>query len=190
MSRAYRITVKESSTRELKGSDEICTQLEVLEILPPEAMGELLKKELKERGFEEQADGTLTRKEGNTTITVDPKSCEVSVKSDVEEEVSIEAKRETFGYDDVGPNQKEVRERVKQQLQEDIEKKAEKETERLQGRATEELEKKLCDLQPELSDVVNKVTREALKQKAQQLGTVKEVAEDEESGSLTIKIEV
>ena len=35
MSRAYRITVKESSTRELKGSDEICTQLEVLEILPP-----------------------------------------------------------------------------------------------------------------------------------------------------------
>jgi len=52
------------------------------------------------------------------------------------------------------------------------------------------LEKKLCDLQPELSDVVNKVTRQAIKEKAQQLGTVKEVSEDEESGSLTIKIEV
>jgi hypothetical protein len=190
MSRAYRITVKESSTRELKGSDEICTQLEVLEVLPPERMGELLRKELKEKGFKEEEDGTLTRKEGNITVKVDPKSCEVSVKADVEEEVSIEAKRETFGYDDVGPNQKELRERVKKQLEDDLEKKAEKETERLQGQATEELEKKLCDLQPELSDVVNKVTRQAIKEKAQQLGTVKEVSEDEESGSLTIKIEV
>ena len=30
MSRAYRITVRESTSRELKGSDEICTDLEVL----------------------------------------------------------------------------------------------------------------------------------------------------------------
>jgi hypothetical protein len=190
MSRAYRITVKESTTRELKGSDEIGTQLEVLEILPPEQMGELLKKELTNRGFGDNGDGTLSRKEGNTTVTVNPKTCEVTVKSDVEEQVSIEAKREAFGYDDVGPGQKELRERVSKQLQDDLDKKADKETERLQGRATEELEKKLCDLQPELSDVVNKVTREALKQKAQQLGTVKELSEDEESGSLTIKIEV
>lgn len=190
MSRAYRITVKESTSRELKGSDEISTQLEVLEILPPAQMGELLKKELKDRGFNENEDGTLSRREGNVTIKVDPKTCEVSVKADVEEEVSIQVQRETFGYDDVGPGQKELRERVKKQLDEDIEKKAAKETERLQGRATQELEKKLCDLQPELSDVVNKVTREALKQKAQQLGNVKEVAEDEETGSLTIKVEV
>jgi len=166
------------------------TELEVLEILPPERMGELLKKELKDKGFKEEEDGTLTRKEGNITVKVDPKSCEVSVKADVEEEVSIEAKRETFGYDDVGPNQKELRDRVKKQLEEDLEKKAEKETERLQGQATEELEKKLCDLQPELSDVVNKVTRQAIKEKAQQMGTVKELSENEETGELTIKIEV
>jgi hypothetical protein len=190
MSRAYRITVKESTTRELKGSDEISTQLEVLEILPPEQTAELLKKELKDRGFQENEDGTLTRQEGNTTIKVNPKTCEVSVTASVEEEVRIEVKREASGYDDVGPGQKELRSRVQKELQSDIEKKAAKETERLQGRATEALEKKLCDLQPELSDVVNKVTRESLKQKAQQLGTVKEIAEDEESGSLTIKVEV
>ena len=35
MSRAYRITVKESETRELRGEDEICTRLELLEVLPP-----------------------------------------------------------------------------------------------------------------------------------------------------------
>lgn len=190
MSRAYRITVRESTSRELKGSDEIGTTLEVLEILPPAETAELLKKELKGRGFGDNPDGTLSRTEGNTTVTIDPKTCEVTVKADVEEQVSIESKQEAVGYDDVGPGQKELRERVSKQLKEDLDKKAAKETERLQGRATEELEKKLCDLQPELSDVVNKVTREALKQKAQQLGTVKEVAEDEASGSLTIKVEV
>lgn len=79
---------------------------------------------------------------------------------------------------------------MKSQLQDDLEKKAEHERERLQSAATEELEQKLCDLQPELSEVVNKVTREALKQKANQLGTIKEISENAESGELTIKIEV
>ena len=46
MSRAYRITVKESETRHLKAGDEICTDLEILEILPPEDMGTLLRNEL------------------------------------------------------------------------------------------------------------------------------------------------
>ena len=60
----------------------------------------------------------------------------------------------------------------------------------LQTQATEALEKHLDELQPELGKVVNKVTREALKQKAQQMGTVKEIAEDAESGNMTIKVEV
>ena len=190
MSRAYRITVRESTNREIKGSDEICTDLEILEILPPEQMAEILKKHLKEKGYTEQPDGTMVRQDGGATITVDPKTCEVSVKSDVKEEIALEARREAFGYDDAGPSQRDIRERVQQQLKDDIEKKAAQETERLQGRATEALEKKLCELQPELSEVVNKVTREALKTKAQQLGTVTEIAEDEQSGNLTIKIEV
>ena len=62
----------ESLTRELKGSDEICSKLEVLEILPPEQMAELLKKELAERGFTEQEDGTMTRTNGKSTVTIEP----------------------------------------------------------------------------------------------------------------------
>jgi hypothetical protein len=190
MSRAYRITVKESETRELKGSDEICTQLELLEILPAESMAKLLADELKARGFEETADGTLTRKDGKMTITVDPCNGEVSVKSEVEEKVTIEAKRDATGWDDVGASVDTVKDRTKQELKKDIDKKADKETERLQTEATQALEKHLEELQPELSQVVNKITREALKEKAKQLGSIKEIAEDAETGSLTIKIEV
>ena len=162
----------------------------MLEILPKEQMSELLRKELEKRGFAENGDGKLTRKDGNITVTVDPKTCEVSVRSDVAEDVTLESKGESVGYDDAGPGQAELRERLKKQLHEDLERKAAKAGEQLQGKATEELERKLCDLQPELGEVVNKVTREALKQKARQLGSVKEVSEDEASGSLTIKIEV
>ena len=190
MSRAYRITVKESETRELRGEDEICTRLELLEVLPPAAMGKLLADELKGRGFTENEDGTLTRRDGKLTVTVDPCNGEVSVKSEVEEKVTIEAKREATGWDDVGPGLDGVRDRTKEQLRQDIERKAGRESERLQGQATEALEKHLADLQPELSQVINKITREALKEKAKQLGSIKEISEDAETGSLTIKIEV
>jgi hypothetical protein len=190
MSRAYRITVKESESRHLKAGDEICTQLEILEILPPEDMATLLREELKKRGFEEQDDGTLARKDGNITVKVDPCSGEVSVKAETEETVNQEAKREATGFNDVGPNERSLREKVKDQLKQDLEKKFDQEQSRLQNKATEELEKHLQELQPEISEVVNQVTRDALKQKAQQMGTVKEISEDAESGSLTIKVEV
>jgi F0F1-type ATP synthase membrane subunit b/b' len=104
--------------------------------------------------------------------------------------VTLEAKRDATGYDDIGPGEKGVRDRVREQLKQDLERKAERETERLQTKATQELERKLEELQPELGQVVNKITRDALKQKAAQMGTVKEIAEDAETGNLTIKVEV
>ena len=190
MSRAYRITVKEAETRHLKAGDEICTQLEILEILPGEDMATLLKNELKNRGFEEQEDGTMVRKDGEVTVTVDPCSGEVTVKAETGEEVKQEARRDATGFNDVGPNETNLRDRVKEQLKQDLDKKFDQEQSRLQTKATEQLEKHLQDLQPEISQVVNKVTRDALKQKAQQMGTVKEISEDAENGSLTIKVEV
>ena len=165
MSRAYRITVKESETRNLKAGDEICTQLELLEILPPEDMATLLKEELKKRGFEEQDDGTMIRKDGDITVKIDPCSGDVTVKAETQETVNQEVKKEATGFNDVGPNEKSLREKVKDQLKQDLDKKFDQEQSRLQGKATEALEKHLQDLQPEIS-------------------------EDAESGSLTIKVEV
>src|SRR5262245_31901679 len=190
MSRAYRITVKESETRHLKAGDEIRTQLRRLNTRAPEDTATLLKEELKKRGFEEQEDGTMVRKDGDLTIKVDPCSGEVSVKAETEETVSQEARRDATGFNDVGPNESSLRDRVKDQLKQDLDKKFDQEQSRLQGKATEALEKHLQELQPEISEVVNQVTRDALKQKAQQMGTVKEISEDAESGSLTIKVEV
>jgi hypothetical protein len=190
MSRAYRITLKESETRHLKAGDEICTQLEILEILPPEDMATLLRNELANRGFEEQDDGTMARRDGDVTVTVDPCTGTVTAMSDAEQTVQQEAKRDATGFNDLGPNEQSLRERVQEQLKQDLEKKFESEQQKLQTKATEQLEKHLQEIQPEISQIVNQVTRDALKQKAQQMGTVKEISEDAESGSLTIKLEV
>lgn len=190
MSRAYRITVKESVTREIKAGDEISTQLELLEILPPESMAEMLREELKGRGFKETDDGTLRRKDGTITVTVDPCNGEISVKSEAAENVTVEGTKDASAWDDVGPDRQTVSGKAREQLRKELDKRIDREQERLQTKATDELEKHLHDLQPEIAEVVNKVTREALKQKAAQLGTITEIAEDDKTGSMTIKVEV
>jgi hypothetical protein len=190
MSRAYRVTVRESVTREVRGSDEIATRLELLDILPPEAMAGLLRESLKQKGFAENQDGTLSRKDGDVTVTVDPCDGEVTVKSVASEEVTVKGERDATGWDDAGPSSDQGQSKTREQLRKDLEQRIGKEAERLQQEATAALEKHLHDLQPELGQVVNEVTREALKQKAAQLGTITDIAEDPKTGSMTIKVEV
>jgi len=190
MSRAYRIKVRESMTRDIRAEDCIKTQIEMLEVLPPEDMAELLAKELERRGFERQEDGTLVRNGDGVCVTVEPCTCEVTVAAETEQRVQLEGTREGYGYDDIGPSGKTIRERLVSEVKADLERRAEQSAARLQSEATQKLEKKLAELQPEMTKVVNRVTAEALKQKAAQMGDVKEVHEDTEAGTLTIKVEV
>lgn len=190
MSRAYRIRIKESLARDIRAEDEICSQIEILEVLPPEQMGELLAQELEKRGFEREEDGTLTREGDGVTVTVDPCECKVTIRASTEEHVELEANKEGYAYDDVGPGSKSVRQNLEKEAKADLERRATQKESELQTKATEKLEKELERLQPEINEVVNRVTSEALKQKAAQMGTIKEISEDAESGSLTITVEV
>lgn len=189
MSRAYRIRVSESLNRTLRAEDSVSTQLELLEVLPPEQMAALLREELKGRGFDE-CEGQLVRTEGDLSTTVDPQSGTVTVRSDATEDVELQGQREGLAYDDFGPGEKSVRKVIAKQLQDDLARQAEHEQGKLQGEATKRLEGHLADLRKELNGAVNRVTAEALKRKAAQIGQIKEVTEDPESGSLTIRVEV
>ena len=189
MSRAYRIRVSESLNRTIRAEDSVSTQLEMLEVLPPEQMAGLLREELKCRGFEECED-QLVRTDGDLTTTIDPASGTVTVQAESEQKIELQGQREGQGYDDFGPGEKNVRRALAKQLKEDLTKQAEHEQDKLQSTATKRLEGHLVDLQKELNGAVNRVTAEALKQKAAQIGQIKEVTEDPQSGSLTIKVEV
>ncbi|MBI1917588.1 MAG: hypothetical protein HYS12_23080 [Planctomycetes bacterium] len=189
MSRAYRISVRESLRRVLRAHDRVSTQLELLEILSPEEMAELLSQELEKRGFERK-DGELVREQNGVQVSVDPKTGTVTVASESSQEVELEGSREGTAWDDAGPSATNVRAGLKKQLQQDLEKQADKKTSELQSQVTDRLEKQLGDLRQELDQAINRVTAESLKEKARRMGQIKEMTEDPQTGSLTIVVEV
>jgi hypothetical protein len=190
MSRAYRIRVSETLARTLRAEDSISTHLELLEVLPPEQMAQLLREELERRGFRPQNGHLARQEEGGVTTAIDPATGAVTIRTKATRDVELEGRREGQAYDDLGPSEKNVRKGLQKQVQADLEKQAEHEQSKLQSEATGRLEGHLADLQKELNQAVNRVTAEALKRKAAQLGQIKEMTEDPQSGSLTIKIEV
>jgi hypothetical protein len=189
MSRAYRIRVRESLKKVLRAHDKVSTQLEILEVLPQDQMGQLLAEELERRGFERTGQ-TLVRKQDGVTVTVDPRTGTVTVQAEAAQQVNLEREREGHVYDDIGPGQKKAKEALREELKKDLEKEAKKEEGRLQTEVTNRLERQLADLRRELDQAVNRVTAEALKVKAAQLGQIKEITEDAETGSMTIVLEV
>ena len=189
MSRSYRVSVRECQNRTIRAEDHVSTQLEILEVLPPEQMAGLLADELAKRGFER--DGTrMIRKQNDVTITVETTTGTVTVAAEAAEDATLEAERADRAYDDVGPHAKSVRENLKQQVRKDIEKKAGEKKASLQTKVTDRLEGELSDVRQELDQAINRVTAEALERKAAQMGQIKEMTEDPQAGSLTIVVEV
>lgn len=189
MSRSYRIAVKESENRVIRAEDRVSTNLELLEVLPAEQMAAMLEAELERRGFKKEG-GVLVRRDKDVVVSVDPQAGTVTVSAEASEKVDIEVQKEGRAYDDVGPGSKQVKENLKKEARKDIEKKAQEKTASLQSQVTDRLEGQLNDIRDELDKIVNRVTAEALKQKAAQMGQIKEMTEDADTGNLTIVVEV
>lgn len=184
MSRAYRITVKESLSRHVQVEDGISSRLELLPILSKERTRELLAAELGQRGFTREGNTARRAEPGGVTTEVDLDSGEVSVTAEGHAQLALETERTAVAdAEQPEPAREKLREKAKQAL----EREAKGEEERLRRQVTAGLEGKLKDLKGELDGVVNRVTATALKQRAAELGTVEEVHE-EPNGGLTIKV--
>jgi hypothetical protein len=189
MSRAYRIRVREALSREQHASDKITSRLEMLDILPAEEMAQLLEAELAQAGFEKN-NGQMERSREGVRIAVDPATGAVIVEAEQERKVDLEVSREGFSYDDVGPSNTTIQESLRRGAREELEKRAEQSQVELQAQATAKLEEALCEVSEELDRAVNRVTAEALKRKAATLGQIRDIHEDEQTGNLTITVEV
>ncbi len=189
MSRSYRIAIRETLRRVVKAHDKVSTQLEILEVLPADEMAELLAEELEKRGFKRKGDELVKEQEG-VKISVDPNTGELTVSAESSKEVDLQQEKEGRAWDDVGPSAKQVREQLREQAKGDLEKQAKRKEDELQTEVTDKLEKQLGDIRRDLDQAVNRVTAEALKRKAAQMGQIKEMTEDEQTGSLTIVVEV
>lgn len=190
MSRSYRIKVRETLRRVIRASDHVSSQLELLEILPPEQMAELLARELTGRGFKRQGD-LVSRKDKGVTITVELAGGTVTVQAESQQQVDLSSEKDGRVYDDArGPHAQQVKQQLREQLKASLEKDAARQQGELQKQVTDKLEGALADVRKELDQAVNRATAAALKLKASQMGQIKSLSEDPASGSLTIVVEV
>lgn len=186
MSRAYRISVKESLSRHVQVDDGVCSSLELLPILSKERMGELLAAELEQRGFKRDGNVAKRAEKDGITTEVNVETGEVNVVAEGHTNLELETERTALIDRDINPDREKL---LRDQARASLEREAKAEEEALRRKVTEQLEGKLRDLKEELDGVVNKVTGTALKQRAAELGQVEEVHE-EANGSITIKVRV
>jgi hypothetical protein len=188
MSRSYRIKVRETLRRVIRASDHVSSQLELLEILPPEQMAELLAKELTGRGYKRDG-GQVVRKEKGVTITVELASGTVMVQAESQQKIDLASDKEGRAYDSAA-GARQVEAQLRDKLRASLEKDAAEQQSDLQKQVTDKLEGALADVKKELDQAVNRATAAALKLKASQMGQIKALTEDAASGSLTIVVEV
>lgn len=188
MSRQYRVRVRETMRRVIKAEDHVRSQLELLEVLPAREMAELLAEELARRGFERQND-VLVRTQDDVEVTVELATGAVTVRATSEKSVALEAEKTGYAYDEDGSS-REAKKRLGEQLRASLEKEAQTQAKKLQTELTDRLEARLGDVGAELDQAVNRATAEALKRKASQMGRVKQMADDPQTGSLTIVVEL
>jgi len=186
MSRAYRISVAESLARHIQVDDGVCSNLELLPVLEKREMGALLAEELEQKGFKKEGDKAVRKEKDGTTVSVDLESGDVQVKAEGATDVNLETRRTAVSE---RPNDPSREASLRKAAKEQLEREAQAEEEALRRKVTAQLEGKLKDLKDELDGVVNRVTANALKKKAAQLGTVEEVHEDG-TGNVTIKVRV
>jgi hypothetical protein len=177
-SRPYNIETKEVVGKMVVAEDHVEVKLDIPPILPPEQTQAILARELAERKFTPEGDGTMVRERGGVKVSVDL----------AEEEMTVSAEEST----EVKPppsNPSPCSCRASAALQE-AQRAAEKAADTLQKRVTARLEGALARLGCEVEGIIHRVTVEAIKQKASQLGEIKQMTEDPKNGSLTIVVEV
>jgi hypothetical protein len=185
MSRAYRIEVKESLSRHVQVDDGVCSTLELLPILEKPRMGELLAAELEQRGFIRQGD-VVTRKQGDVEVSININTGEVSVKAEGHAELNVETTR--VGRSEI-PDDAQATKSLREKAKASLESQADAEEEALRRKVTAKVEAVLREVKEELDGVVNRVTGNALKARAAEIGTVEEIHE-EANGNITIKVRV
>lgn len=179
MSRPYKIVTQppHPQTR-VTATDEVTTRIEIPSIVPPNVQSGIMGQILREHGFSDEEGGRLTRESNGVKVNVDPSTGEVTISAEESTDIPI-------SEDDNGgcPCSTRLRQAAKEAHRQNVNK-------GLQGRVTDRLEKALGDLGCELEQVGNQVTKKALVQKAKQIGEVKRITHDNETGGVTIVVEV
>ena len=186
MSRIYRIALTESTRRHVRVEDGVRTHLQILDVLPRPQLAGLLRNALISKGFVDDPGGDVVRVEADgVEVRVDCEAGQVDLRLAADAEIERAVTREVALDTDWG---EEGKTRARANIRKGLEQEIDDEAERLRGAVTAQLEGRLTDLQVELDKITNRVVADGLKIRAGQLGTIVEVDDRLEEGSVTIKV--
>lgn len=199
MSRAYRIEVKETLEIKTTAHDRVESKLQMLGLLSPERMAEILAEELVGEGFG-PSDSQATKKgllqkrtcEADGTellITVDPQLGTVLVETVAQREKTFVGIRAGVVLDTI-PLAQEEKKRLQNLVLEDAKAEESREQSKTQKTATNLLEGSIADIRVLMDQVVHRATLRALREKASQMGQIRSIEEDPLQKRLTIVLEV
>ncbi|MBW2735446.1 MAG: hypothetical protein JRH20_23930 [Deltaproteobacteria bacterium] len=188
MSRAYRIALTERVRRHVTLDDGVQTELELLPILCPERMAELLAAELVGLGFTREGGKAQRADEDGVELVVDLLEGTLAAKISGEAELEEEGRVVGVAQSEAGAREKAETRRAGMRRQ--LEARMEGERRVLQQELSGRLEQRLRDLRHELDGACTRTVAAALKEKAATLGEIEEISEDAETGSLLIRVRV
>ena len=164
--------------------DGVASPLEMLPILAPERMADLLADELVALGFERDGSTCRRTEPDGIEVTVDLERATIAVKlgagAQLDETVELSAQT---AIESQGAMESRLRNDALRQLDDQLD----VQVAALQRTVTAQLEAKLADLQHELDGAVGRATIGALTEKAAQLGRIEETHLDD-AGNLTIRV--
>ena len=184
MSRAIVVRISESVVRTVHVEDGVESPLEMLPILAPERMGELLAAELAALGFTRDGNTCKRTEPDGVEVVVDLARATVAVKlgagAKIEESVVLTARV----YEGAPPSAETA---LREQAARELDARVADHAEALRRDVTAQLEGKLADLRRELDGAIGRATVGALTEKAAQLGRIEETHQDE-AGNVTIRV--
>ena len=194
MSRAIQIKVSESVTRTIHVDDEVRTGIGILPLLPPASTEKNLGEVLEEHGFKKDEEGWTRQDSDGVTVRVTTEvkdgNLTPTVSASIESETQVTEKGEatTWGDTDYGDNA-DIKSRAKKELQKKLEAKIDDKQKKDQERVTATLEKKLEGLRGEINDISRKTNTKNLREKASQLGEVRE-EQTTADGGISIRVKL
>lgn len=186
-SRPYRIKVRESIQETVVADDSVTSKLDLVPILPPEGMADISRTILKEHGFEEDGGGAMSRERDGIKVTIDPTSGAVEARAEGSTDIDISDEEDAGGWCPCSARNKD---RVIEAMRKRLRKQADGIAASLQELVTGKLSRSLADLGCEMEQIANQITARSLKRKAQEIGTIKRIHHNDQTGEIAIVVEV
>jgi hypothetical protein len=176
--------VSESIVRTIHVEDGVVAPLEILPILPPERMADLLGRELEGLGFVRDGARCRRTEPDGLEVTIDLEAATIAVKLGVGAELDASVERSArVGEERQASTEAALRDEALAELDLRLAAKAEA----LRQEVTAQLEARLAELKRELDGAIGRATIGALTEKAAQLGHIEETHQDE-AGNVTIRV--